>query len=67
MATALSTERRPPPLPLRRPIGDRSEGAAAILQCAFCSEPLPFTAMGVEAWRVDDRYFCNEFCAAGAE
>ena len=35
-------------------------------QCVFCGEPLRFTATGVKAWRVDRRFFCNEFCADSA-
>jgi hypothetical protein len=33
--------------------------------CVYCGEPLPFTQRGVEAWRVGDKYVCNEFCADG--
>lgn len=40
--------------------------ASAFPRCAFCGEPLPFTAMGVKAWRVGERFFCNEFCAESA-
>ena len=35
-------------------------------QCVFCGEPLRFTATGVKAWRVNQRFFCNEFCADSA-
>lgn len=33
--------------------------------CAYCGEPLSFTSNGVNAWRVGDRFVCNEFCADG--
>ena len=33
--------------------------------CAYCGEPLPFTSNGINAWRVGDRFVCNEFCADG--
>jgi hypothetical protein len=33
--------------------------------CAYCSEPLSFTSHGINAWRVGDRFVCNEFCADG--
>lgn len=33
--------------------------------CLYCGEPLPFTQNGVKAWRVGDKFVCNEFCADG--
>ena len=33
--------------------------------CVYCGEPLPFGQRGVEAWRVGDKFVCNEFCADG--
>ncbi len=33
--------------------------------CVYCGEPLPFSQRGVEAWRVGDKFVCNEFCADG--
>jgi hypothetical protein len=35
------------------------------LRCAHCGEPLVLTASGVNAWRVDNEFVCNEFCADG--
>ena len=32
-------------------------------RCAYCGEPLPFNMLGVDAWRVENQFFCNEFCA----
>jgi len=40
--------------------------AAKILagkRCAFCNEPFRITEHGVEAYQVQDNFFCNEFCA----
>jgi hypothetical protein len=34
-------------------------------QCAYCGEPLVSIAVGVVAWRVGNRFVCNEFCADG--
>jgi hypothetical protein len=34
-------------------------------RCAYCGEPLVFNAVGVLAWRVENRFVCNEFCAEG--
>ena len=34
-------------------------------RCAYCGEPLVFTALGVKAWRVGNEFVCNEFCADG--
>jgi hypothetical protein len=34
-------------------------------QCAFCGEPLVSNAVGVVAWRIGNRFVCNEFCADG--
>jgi hypothetical protein len=34
-------------------------------QCAYCGEPLRFNTKGVEAWRVETQFVCNEFCADG--
>jgi hypothetical protein len=34
-------------------------------RCAYCSAPLTFNAAGVVAWRVGNRFVCNEFCADG--
>jgi hypothetical protein len=34
-------------------------------RCAYCAEPLLFSAMGIMAWRVGSRFVCNEFCADG--
>jgi len=34
-------------------------------QCVYCGEPLPFSRAGVNAWRVGNQFFCNEFCADG--
>jgi hypothetical protein len=34
-------------------------------RCDYCGEPLAFNAAGVLAWRVGDRFVCNEFCAEG--
>jgi hypothetical protein len=39
--------------------------AVSFGQCAFCGEPLVSNAMGVVAWRVGNRFVCNEFCADG--
>lgn len=36
-------------------------------RCAFCGEPFPFVGGRAQAWRVGDRYACNEFCADGVE
>jgi hypothetical protein len=33
--------------------------------CVYCGEPLPFTENGIKAWRVGDKFVCNEFCADG--
>ena len=33
--------------------------------CIYCGEPLAFGERGVEAWRVGDKFVCNEFCADG--
>lgn len=38
---------------------------AAEYSCIYCGEPLPFTQNGVKAWRVGDKFVCNEFCADG--
>jgi hypothetical protein len=32
-------------------------------RCAYCGEPLVFTALGVKAWRAGNEFVCNEFCA----
>jgi hypothetical protein len=34
-------------------------------RCAFCDAPLAFNSAGVVAWRVGNRFACNEFCAEG--
>jgi hypothetical protein len=34
-------------------------------RCAYCSAPLTSNAAGVVAWRVGNRFVCNEFCADG--
>jgi hypothetical protein len=34
-------------------------------RCAYCSAPLAFNVAGVVAWRVGNRFVCNEFCADG--
>jgi hypothetical protein len=47
-------------------VSDRpSSRVRAEYTCVYCGEPLPFSHRGVEAWRVGDRYVCNEFCADG--
>ena len=33
--------------------------------CAYCGEPLKITEHGIEAWRVEDKFVCNEYCADG--
>jgi hypothetical protein len=33
--------------------------------CAYCGDPLVFTALGVKAWRVGNEFVCNDFCADG--
>ena len=33
--------------------------------CAYCGEPLKITEHGIEAWRVGDKFVCNEYCADG--
>jgi hypothetical protein len=33
--------------------------------CAYCGSLLPRNTEGVEAWRVGNRFVCNEFCADG--
>jgi hypothetical protein len=33
--------------------------------CAYCGEPLSFSSNGIKAWRVRERFVCNEFCADG--
>ncbi|HLH98615.1 MAG TPA: hypothetical protein VKW08_26185 [Xanthobacteraceae bacterium] len=43
-----------------------SPPSKSLAQCAFCREPLRFTATGINAWLVGGRFFCNEFCADGA-
>jgi len=35
------------------------------LRCAYCGEPLAFTALGIAAWRTGNEFACNEFCADG--
>lgn len=42
-----------------------SERVFTSYACAYCGEPLPFTSNGINAWRVGDRFVCNEFCADG--
>jgi len=32
-------------------------------RCAFCNEPFRINEHGVEAYQVQDSFFCNEFCA----
>jgi hypothetical protein len=34
-------------------------------RCAYCRAPLTFNSAGVVAWRVGNRFVCNEFCADG--
>jgi hypothetical protein len=34
-------------------------------RCAYCGAPLTFNAAGVVAWRIGNRFVCNEFCAEG--
>jgi hypothetical protein len=34
-------------------------------RCAYCRAPLTFNSAGVVAWRVGNRFACNEFCAEG--
>ncbi len=34
-------------------------------RCAYCGEPLVFPAHGIEAWRTENDFVCNEFCADG--
>jgi hypothetical protein len=34
-------------------------------RCAYCGAPLTLNAAGVVAWRVGNRFVCNEFCADG--
>jgi hypothetical protein len=34
-------------------------------RCAYCSAPLTSNAAGIVAWRVGNRFVCNEFCADG--
>jgi hypothetical protein len=34
-------------------------------RCAYCGAPLSFNAAGIVAWRVGNRFVCNEFCADG--
>jgi hypothetical protein len=46
------------------PHGSGRRGAAEY-SCLYCGEPLPFTKNGVKAWRVGDKFVCNEFCADG--
>lgn len=38
---------------------------AAECACVYCGEPLPFNTKGIRAWRVGDKFVCNEFCADG--
>ncbi len=33
--------------------------------CAYCGAPLVANAAGLVAWRVGNRFVCNEFCADG--
>jgi hypothetical protein len=33
--------------------------------CAYCGSLLPLNLSGVEAWRIGNRFVCNEFCADG--
>lgn len=35
------------------------------LQCAYCGVALPIAFYGVNAWRVESGFVCNEFCADG--
>jgi hypothetical protein len=46
--------------------GGLSPPARSVRHCAFCREPLPFTATGISAWLAGNRFFCNEFCADSA-
>jgi len=32
-------------------------------RCAYCDEPFRITEQGVEAYQVEDKLVCNEFCA----
>ena len=32
-------------------------------RCDYCNEPFRITENGVEAYQVEDGFFCNEFCA----
>jgi hypothetical protein len=32
-------------------------------KCAFCNEPFRIAESGIEAYQVEDSFFCNEFCA----
>ena len=34
-------------------------------RCAYCGAPLILNAAGVVAWRIGNRFVCNEFCADG--
>ena len=34
-------------------------------RCAYCSAPLTLNAAGVVAWRIGNKFVCNEFCADG--
>jgi hypothetical protein len=56
-----------PPLPVNDPrVQDVPLDASSFPHCAFCRRPLRFTPMGVNAWRLGERFFCNEFCADSA-
>jgi hypothetical protein len=47
-------------------MSDRSGPRAhAEYTCMYCGEPLRFGQNGVKAWRVGDKFVCNEFCADG--
>jgi hypothetical protein len=35
------------------------------LKCAYCGVALPIASYGVDAWRVENGFVCNEFCADG--
>jgi hypothetical protein len=64
--TALRKERAAPSIPFSNSTGSspgRTLPSRSVARCAFCREPLPVTATGINAWLVGNQFFCNEFCA----
>ena len=44
---------------------ERPLRVTACERCAYCGSLLPTNIEGVEAWRLGNKYVCNEFCADG--